>query len=82
MDFLEGLEETDEITMYTADEIFTAMVGNIHWFFSYYEMCDEWFNTGIPADDFCYRDADDAEQMEKDKREFYDYKKKLWFFAE
>ena len=29
MEFLEELEETDDITMYTTDEVFTEMVGNI-----------------------------------------------------
>ena len=81
MEFLEGMEETDDITMYTTDEVYTEMVGNIHWFFTYDELCDEWLNTGISADDFCYRDVNDIKQMETDKKEYYDYKKKVWFFA-
>lgn len=81
MEFLEELEELDDITMYTTNEVYTEMVGNIHWFYSYADICDEWFNTGIPEDDICYRDVNDMKQMEIDKREYYDYKKKVWFFA-
>lgn len=81
MEFLEGLEETDDITMYTTDEVYTETVGNIHWFSTYADLCNDWLNTGISADDFCYRDVNDMKQMEIDKREYYDYKKKVWFFA-
>ena len=79
------VEENQNITFYTENEIFTVKPSecvHISFYENYQELCDEWLNTGVPLNDECYRDKNSLKQMNIDKASYYDYKKSLWFVVE
>lgn len=77
----EYIEAYNVITFYTQDENITISTGCIICLFSTYkELCDEWLNTGISENDKeCFRDYKDQINKERDRKEYYDYKKEIWF---
>lgn len=88
MDNIKGINEVrnyiethNEITFYIQDENITTPTGcSICLYSTYKELCDEWLNTGISETDTkCFRDYKDQIKKEHDRKEYYDYKKEIWF---
>ena len=79
--FDKEVQESEEITFYTENDIFTVPSddSNICTFHSYENICDEWLNTDIHETSEFYRDSNNKEKMKEDKKEYYDYKRRLWF---
>lgn len=70
----------EETTFYTENEIFTVNNGiDIHLFTDYKELCDEWLNIGLNKSDDSYRNYLDTKTKSQDKKEYYDYRKNIWF---
>lgn len=74
------LLENEEITFFTENETITVPTdSDIQLYADYEELCNEWLNTGIHESDKDYRDPFNIEQMEYDKKIYYDFKKGVWF---
>ena len=74
------LLENEEITFFTEKEIITVSTDSGIQLYSDYEgLCNDWLNTDIDKSDKYYRNPFNIEQMEYDKKSYYDYKKGVWF---
>lgn len=68
--------ENNEITFYTVEGKLTCFTDNLQIYYDYETLCDDWLNTGLQEDDEGFRRSEDEE---KDRDEYYDYFKGIWF---
>ena len=68
--------ENEEITFYNTEGKITCFTDSLQIYYDYETLCDDWLNTGLHESDEGYRTSIDEE---KDRDEYYDPYKGVWF---
>jgi len=68
--------ENDELTFYNVEGKITCFTDSLQIYYDYETLCNDWLNTGLQEDDEAFRTSKDEE---RDRDEYYDYFKGVWF---